>query len=89
MNAMINYRINESTKSNTYISLVKLGAVSGLLIGIVLLAAGIVLSALAFFENVNFNNTEVIMIVSSFTLLGFGAHWLDLLEKDRKARRRG
>ena len=87
MNAIINYRINESTKRNTYSSLVKLGAVGGLLFGLVLLVAGIVLSALAFFENVNFNNTEVIMIALSFTLLGLGAHCLDLLEKDRKSRR--
>jgi hypothetical protein len=73
--------------NNFSITLKKLGATAGIFFGVILLTVGAMLSTLAFFEKVNFNNTEVVLIASSFAFLGIGAHCLDLLEKERKANR--
>lgn len=86
MNATIKNEIKHPP-NNFSILLKKFGATSGLLLGLILLVGGIMLSIFAFFEKINFDNIELIMIVSSFVLLSLGAHCLDLLEKDEKAKR--
>lgn len=69
-----------------YTPLKKLGAAGSMLLGLILLVAGVILSALAFFEKADFDRSEIIMLAASFVFLGLGAHCLDLLDKERKAK---
>lgn len=62
----------------------KIGAIGGLFCGLFLLTLGIILSIFSFIEKINFDQTELILLISAFVLLGFGAHCLDLIEKDKR-----
>lgn len=86
MNATIKNE-TKATTANFHILLKKFGATSGLSLGLILLVTGIILSVFAFFEKTNFDNAELIMIVTSFVFLGLGAHCLDLLEKGKISKR--
>ena len=86
MNATIKNE-TKATTANFPNVLKKFGATSGLSLGLIILAAGIILSFFAFFEKTNFDNAELLLIVTSFVFLGLGAHCLDLLEKEKKAKR--
>lgn len=86
MNAITKNEMKD-TPANFQTLLKKVGATGGLSLGLILLVAGIILSGFALFEKTNFDNAELILIVSSFVLFGSGAHCLDLLEKEKKAKR--
>lgn len=63
----------------------KIGAVCGLLFGLILLVTGASLSIFAYLAGINFDKIEVVLIVTSFVLFGLGAHCLDSLEAKKKS----
>ena len=86
MSVIIKNKI-ENTPNNFSFALKRFGAACGLCLGFILLITGIILSCFAFLEKTNFDTTEIILIVTSFVLFGCGAHCLDLLEKEKQAKR--
>lgn len=62
----------------------KIGAMGGFFCGLTLMTLGIILSIFSFIEKMNFDRTELILLLSAFVLLGLGAHCLDLIEKDKR-----
>ncbi|MGI9036977.1 MAG: hypothetical protein ACR2GD_13200 [Pyrinomonadaceae bacterium] len=64
-----------------------IGAVGGIAGGLVMLLAGIILSAIAYFERINFHGGEVILIVAALAFLAIGAHFSDSIEKKEKAQK--
>lgn len=70
-----------------YTILKRIGAIGGMLSGLILLVTSVALMALAFFEKNNFDKAEELLIVFSLILLGTGTHCLDLLEKERNLKR--
>ena len=63
------------------------GSFGGLLGGMLLLLAGLFLSTEIFVTKINFHGLEVVLLVLAFFFLGIGAHCLDLMDKERKAKR--
>ena len=86
MNPVIKNQIN-ATPHNFRLVLKKIGASAGFILGLILMAAGIFLSIFDFVEKTNFNNSELGLIIPSFLLLGLGAHCLDLLDEEKRAKR--
>ena len=62
----------------------KFGAIGGFFCGLTFLMLGIILSIFSFFEKIDLDRTELILLVTAFILLGLGAHCLDLIEKDKR-----
>lgn len=63
------------------------GAIGGLAGGLVLMLTGIILSAVSYFSAINFHSLDVLAIVAAFIFSAVGAHFLDLMEKEKKAKR--
>lgn len=61
---------------------------AGFIGGLMLLVAGLVLSAIAYFDEISFHGLDVVMIGASFILLMLGAHFLDLAEKEEKRKKK-
>jgi cytochrome c biogenesis protein CcdA len=64
------------------------GAMGGLVSGFVLILSGFILSAVSLFTRTNFNGWEVILIVTGFIFLAMGAHFLDLIDRKNKVKRK-
>ena len=63
------------------------GSFGGLLGGMLLLLAGLFLSTEIFVTKINFHGLEVVLLVLAFFFLSIGAHCLDLMDKESKAKR--
>ena len=82
-NVMAN-RYKKSAEKNTF-SLNFIAAIGGIIGGFLLMLTGLILSAMAFISNTNFNGWEVILLVAAFIFLGFGAHFLDKYSATKKS----
>ena len=82
-NVMAN-RGKKSDEENTF-SLNFIVAIVGLTGGFLLMLTGLILWAMAFVSNTNFNGWEVILLVAAFVFLGFGAHFLDKYSATERA----
>lgn len=74
-NVMTN-RGKKADEGNTF-SLNYIVAIGGITGGFLLMLSGLILWAMAFFSNTNFNGWEVILLVTAFVFLGIGAHFMD------------
>jgi cytochrome c biogenesis protein CcdA len=63
-----------------------LGAVGGFVGGLILAFSGLILSLITFFSRIKFNRLELILIVAAFVFFATGAHFMDLIEKEKKAK---
>jgi hypothetical protein len=63
------------------------GVVGGIVGGLILMVTGLFLSATAYFRQTSFRGIEMLLFLGSLALLTIGAHSLDLIERDKKARR--
>lgn len=63
------------------------GAVGGFTGGSLLMTAGFTLSAVSYFSRINFRNPETILLAAGVGFLAVGAHFLDLIERDKKIER--
>ncbi len=69
-------RGKKSEEENTF-SLNYIIAIGGITGGFLLMLSGLILWAMAYFSNTNFNNWEVMLLITAFVFLGIGAHFLD------------
>lgn len=76
------FRFEKKEKSG---SLKSAGAAAGVLGGLILMLAGMILSAISYFEQRHFNGLEVFLLVGAFVFLGTGTHLLDLMDEDEKS----
>jgi hypothetical protein len=78
---------NKNIKSNSdgVGSFKLLAAGGGICGGFLLMLAGLILSALARFMQINFHHWEVFLLIAAFVFIGFGSHCLDLIEKEKSA----
>ncbi len=86
MNATIKNEVKNSP-ANFSVIWKSYGATISFSLGLAFLLTGIILTIFAFFEKTSFDKTEIALIISSFVLFGLGAHCLDLLEMEKKAKR--
>ena len=63
------------------------GVVGGIVGGLISMLTGLILSIISYFNRTSFHGVEMILLIASVGLLIIGAHSLDLIEKDKKARR--
>jgi hypothetical protein len=56
--------------------------------GVILLFAGLLLSAVSYFDQVSFHSMDVGTLGVSFVLFMLGAHFLDLAEKEAKRKKK-
>jgi cytochrome c biogenesis protein CcdA len=63
-----------------------LGAIGGFVGGFILAVSELILSVITFFSRIKFNRLEVILIVAAFVFFAAGAHFMDLIEKEKKAK---
>lgn len=61
---------------------------AGFIGGAILLFAGLLLSAVSYFDQISFHGLEVVMIGASFVFLMLGAHFLDLAEKEENRKKK-
>lgn len=64
------------------------GAVGGIVGGFILALSGLILSVISFFTRIKFNSWEVILIATAFVFFAIGAHFLDLMDRENKAKRK-
>ncbi len=76
----------DKAKSFSFVHFV--AAIGGIVAGLILMAAGLILSAISFFTQINFDVWEMFLIVSAFVFLTIGAHFLDLIDREKKARKK-
>ncbi|MCY7348777.1 MAG: hypothetical protein LH614_21520 [Pyrinomonadaceae bacterium] len=70
---------------NTKISYL-IGAVGGIIGGFFLMLTGLILSAVSFIDKMSFLGFEVFLLAAAFVLVTIGSHFLDLIEKEKKAK---
>lgn len=63
------------------------GAIGGIAGGLVLMLGGIIFSSVSYFSGISFHSLDVIAIAAAFIFLAVGAHFLDLMEREKKAKR--
>lgn len=56
--------------------------------GVILLFAGLLLSAVSYLDQISFHGLDVVMLAASFVLFMLGAHFLDLAEKEAKRQKK-
>lgn len=81
---------NENDKANEknsagFVNFV--GAIGGITSGLILLLTGLFLSAISFFNRINFHGWEVISLIAAFVLLAIGAHYLDKIDAAKRAKK--
>jgi hypothetical protein len=79
-----------ATGSNFSGLTIRILAFGGMAVGIMLMLIGLIISGISSLENKNHDHWVLILLVSSFVFLGFGAHGLDLIhdEKRKEKKRR-
>lgn len=80
-------QIANNPKSDIYKKLLMLGAVGGILTGVLLSLTGIFLSIEIFLAHFETHRLEIVFLVSSFGFFAFGAHCMDKIDQTRKAER--
>lgn len=80
-------QVVNNQKSETYKKLLMLGAIGGILIGVLLSLTGIFLSIEIFLVHFETRRLEIVFLVSSFGFFAFGAHCMDKIDRARKAER--
>ena len=63
-----------------------IGAVGGLISGLILMLTGIMLSLISFVEHQSFHGAEIIILCSGFGSLILGTHCLDRIELEKANR---
>lgn len=81
-----NQTVNISNKE-VYKKLLMLGAVGGIVLGVLLSLIGIFLSIEVFAAHFETHRLEILFLVSSFVFLAVGAHCMDKIDKVRKPER--
>lgn len=84
-------RENETIKTDAgkiYKATLIIGSIGGIVGGLLMSLFGIFLSAEAYLTKIPTHKVEVFFLVSSFLLLALGAHCLDLIEKERRSKRK-
>jgi hypothetical protein len=56
--------------------------------GVILLFAGLLLSAVSYFDQISFHGLDVVTLGVSFVFFMLGAHFLDLAEKESKRKKK-
>lgn len=79
---IVNRKVSVKKKRRT--GLYTFGAFMCVSLGVVSLMSAFLLIIIAAMTGSGFDGVEVILIVASFTLVGIGAHCLDLLDKSRR-----
>lgn len=82
---------NESAKANDkkIFDFIKFTtAIGGIAGGLVFMLSGLILTVISRFSLSDFRVSETILIAAAFVLLAVGAHFLDLIERDGKLRKK-
>jgi hypothetical protein len=81
---------NKDTKSNDKNAPVSI-KIAALMVafssGALFLLAELILSVVSFVNHTSYRGWDVILLVAAFALFGLGAHFLDLIEKEKKAKK--
>lgn len=77
-----------SDKKKNHLLLWNFSAAAGFIGGSFLMVAGLILSAISYFDKINFHRLEVAVLVASIVLLMLGAHFLDLADKQIKQQKK-
>ncbi len=65
-----------------------IGAIGGIVSGFILMLTGLILSAISFFNRMNFQGWDVILIVAAFVFFAAGAHFLDSIDREKKSKKK-
>jgi hypothetical protein len=82
--AVIKNKIAESNAARNYFPI---AAVGGVVAGLILMLTVLILPAFSYFERIRFEGLEMILTAAAFVFLGTGAHFLDLIDKEKKLKK--